>query len=137
MAMYYASSTSGFYSPDINPIIPNDAVEITNDYYQELLEGQSDGKCITANSQGYPLLIDIPLHIIVIPTITMRQARMMLLNEGLLDEVNAAITTDEQKIWWDYSTIVERNHPLVDAVLTALGKTSEDIDQMFIEAAKL
>jgi hypothetical protein len=74
---------------------------------------------------------------VIIPTITMRQARMMLLNEGLLDEVNLAITTDEQKIWWDYSTTVERNHPLVDAVLIALGKTSAEIDTMFIGASQL
>jgi hypothetical protein len=71
---------------------------------------------------------------VVVPTITMRQARMMLLNKGLLDEVNLAITTDEQKIWWDYSSVVERSHPLVDAVLTALGKTSLEIDSMFISA---
>lgn len=74
---------------------------------------------------------------VIIPTITMRQARMMLLNEGLLNQVNLAITTDEQKIWWDYSSVVERSHPLVDAVLTALGKTSLEMDSMFISASLL
>ena len=74
---------------------------------------------------------------IVIPVLTMRQARLALLDAGLLDEVEAAITTPENRIWWDYSTTVERNHPLVDAVLTALGKSPEEIDEMFIEAAKL
>ena len=56
MTMYYASSTGGFYAPDINPIIPDGAVEITDEYYQELLTGQSNGKCITANAEGYPVL---------------------------------------------------------------------------------
>lgn len=65
MTMYYASSTSGFYTPDINPIIPDDAVEITDEYYQELLTGQSDGKCITADAEGYPVLTD---PVIVPPT---------------------------------------------------------------------
>ena len=74
---------------------------------------------------------------IIIPVLTMRQARLALLDAGLLDEVEAAITTPENRIWWDYSTTVERNHPLVDAVLTALGKSPEEIDEMFIEAAKL
>lgn len=73
----------------------------------------------------------------VIPMITMRQARLVLLAHALLDKVESVITTSEARIWWEYSTIVERNHPLVDSVLTALGKTSEDIDQMFIEASKL
>lgn len=78
---------------------------------------------------------DIPL--VVIPTLTMRQARLALLDAGLLDEVEAAITTPSDRIWWDYSTTVERNHPLVDVVLTALGKTETEIDTMFIEAALL
>ena len=79
-----------------------------------------------------------PLPIpVIIPTLTMRQARLALLDAGLLDEVEAAITTPENRIWWDYSTTVERTHPLVDAVLTALGKSPEEIDEMFIEAAKL
>ena len=74
---------------------------------------------------------------VIIPTLTMRQARLSLLGAGLLDEVEAAITTTENRIWWDYSTTVERNHPLVDAVLTALGKTETEINDMFIAAATL
>jgi hypothetical protein len=75
---------------------------------------------------------DIPP--VIIPTLTMRQARLALLGAGLLDEVEAAITTTENRIWWDYSTTVERSHPLVNAVLTALGKTETEMDDMFIEA---
>ena len=78
---------------------------------------------------------DIPPAII--PTLTMRQARLALLGAGLLDEVEAAITTPENRIWWDYSTTVERSHPLVNSVLAALGKTAAEIDSMFIEAALL
>jgi hypothetical protein len=55
--MYYAKSTCGFYTPDINPVIPADAVEITEEYYQSLLEGQSNGLQIVADTQGYPILI--------------------------------------------------------------------------------
>lgn len=58
MTMYYAGSTKGFYTPDINPVIPDDAVEITNEHYQDLLSGQSEGKCITADDEGYPTLTD-------------------------------------------------------------------------------
>lgn len=65
MAIYYASSTGGFYTPYINPIIPDDVVEIAEEYYQELLAGQSNGKCITANAEGYPVLTD---PVIVPPT---------------------------------------------------------------------
>lgn len=74
---------------------------------------------------------------VVIPTLTMRQARLALLNMALLDDVEAAITTTENRIWWDYSTTVERSNPLVISVLTALGKTSAEIDAMFISAAAI
>lgn len=74
---------------------------------------------------------------VIIPTLTMRQARLILLSAGLLDEVEAAITTPEHRIWWDYSTTVERNHPLVISVLTTLGKTSAQIDALFIQASTL
>ena len=74
---------------------------------------------------------------VIIPTLSMRQARLALLKDNLLSTVDSAITTDEQRIWWDYSTTVERSNPLVIQVLTALGKTSEEIDQMFIGASQL
>ena len=74
---------------------------------------------------------------VVIPTLSMRQARLALLSLGLLDEVEAAITTIENRIWWEYSPTVERSNPLVISVLTALGKTSAEIDAMFELAVTL
>ena len=120
--MYYKNTNNQLHfldSAEFEYLLPADCTPITDEEAQAI---QAD---IEANKP------------VVIPTITMRQARMMLLNEGLLDEVNLAITTPEQKIWWDYSTTVERNHPLVNAVLTALGKTETEINDMFIAAALL
>jgi len=55
---FYSASTGGFYTPDINPVMPVDAVEITEEYYQSLLAGQSEGKVIAAGAQGKPVLND-------------------------------------------------------------------------------
>lgn len=59
--MYYAKSTNGFYTRDIHgDNIPADAVEIAEARHAELLDGQSNGKIITSDEQGYPVLVDPP-----------------------------------------------------------------------------
>lgn len=59
--MFYAKSTGGFYCPEIHgDNIPSDAVEITDDDYAAILEGQSAGKRIIVNAEGFPELADPP-----------------------------------------------------------------------------
>ena len=36
------------------------SVTITDEYWQELLDGQSQGKQIVSNEDGYPILVDPP-----------------------------------------------------------------------------
>lgn len=80
-----------------------------------------------------------------VPTIvTMRQARHALLNAGLLDAVDAAISAipDETErrqaqIDWEYATEVRKDWPWVQTLSTALGLTEEQLDQLFIEASGL
>ncbi|EPP4481388.1 tail fiber assembly protein, partial [Salmonella enterica subsp. enterica serovar Montevideo] len=60
--MLYSAGTKGFYSEDINDIIPDDAVEITSEKWMELLQGQRNGKIISSDASGYPVLTDpLPL----------------------------------------------------------------------------
>ena len=57
--MLYSKSTNGFYLVEIHGTnIPGEAVEITNDVYKSLLDGQSQGKTIASDSNGTPILID-------------------------------------------------------------------------------
>lgn len=55
---YYAASTGGFYLTEINKTMPSDAVAITNQYHQELLTGQAQGKLVVPDAAGYPVLKD-------------------------------------------------------------------------------
>jgi hypothetical protein len=74
-------------------------------------------------------------------SVTKRQGRQMLLLAGKLDQVPlliAAIEDDLERglaqIYWDDSQEYERYHPLVITIGGALGL---DLDQMFIDGAKL
>lgn len=55
--MKYSNTTRGFYDITISSNIPNDAVEITYNEWQELLNGQSKGNTISADKDGRPVLI--------------------------------------------------------------------------------
>lgn len=54
---FYSKSTSGFYESNLHTFIPDDAIEITEERWQELLLGQADGKIITTDTEGAPILI--------------------------------------------------------------------------------
>ena len=71
-------------------------------------------------------------------SITPRQARLALLNAGLLDEVDAMLPTNrEWQIEWEYATTIERSSPLISAMATQLNLTDTQIDEMFASAAQL
>ena len=72
-----------------------------------------------------------------ITTVSMRQARLALLQEGELDDVEALITTREQHIWWDFSPNVEKYNPFVIQIKNALGWTDEYLTHLFELAASL
>ncbi len=56
MTMYFSKSTNGFYDSDIHKVFPEDVVEISEEYYRDLLEGQSLGKEISHTSSNQPVL---------------------------------------------------------------------------------
>ena len=59
--MFYSKTTKGFYDDDVNGAkVPDDAVEVPDEYYRELFDGQSQGLVITPNEYGYPVLVPHP-----------------------------------------------------------------------------
>lgn len=75
--------------------------------------------------------------------VTMRQARLALLAAGMLPTVEAAISAlpdpprTAARIEWDYSNEVHRDKPFVQMLGEALGLSAAQLDNLFIEAAKL
>lgn len=54
---FYDKKTNGFYIDGIHEI-PNGSIELTDETYRTLLNGQSSDKQIIANKQGMPVLIE-------------------------------------------------------------------------------
>lgn len=70
-------------------------------------------------------------------SITMRQAKLHLLELGLLDEVESIISSNRSwQIEWSGST-VERVSLLIEVLKNILLLTDDTVDDMFIAASKL
>lgn len=78
-------------------------------------------------------------------SVTARQIRLWLVAHGIsLAAVDSAIDTipdqqtrDSVRVEWEYAPYVERAHPLIGPLASALGLSEADIDQAFREAAAL
>lgn len=71
-------------------------------------------------------------------SITPLQAKLQLLKLGLLDEVEALVTGDRtSQLYWEYASVIERDNEILLMMAEQLGLTSEQVDEMFIEASKL
>ncbi len=70
-------------------------------------------------------------------SITSRQARLVLLQYGLLANVPVAIAAlpspqkEAAQIEWEYATTLERASPLIVGLADALGWPAETVDEMF------
>jgi hypothetical protein len=78
-----------------------------------------------------------------ITSVTMRQARLALLQTGLLANVTSAISAmpgiegDTARIIWEFSNTVERDNPLITQIGAALNLTSAQLDDLFNLASTL
>lgn len=72
-------------------------------------------------------------------SVSMRQARLALNVAGLLTQIDAAVQAADAatQINWEYASAVERTNSLVATVAAGLGLTSDQIDDLFRQAATL
>lgn len=95
-----------------------------------------------AVTDAAPELVAERRRALVPQAVSMRQARLALRDAGKLAAVDAAIDAlpepqrSEARIEWEYSTEVQRLNGFVAALGPALGLSSEQIDALFIAAAR-
>jgi predicted transcriptional regulator len=74
-------------------------------------------------------------------SVTMRQARLALLEAGLLDNVQNTVAGMQgpegaaARIEWEYSSTMVRSQPLITAMAAALKLTDADVDALFLSAS--
>lgn len=143
--MYYAKSTGGFYDRDIHgDRIPEDAVEITKAEHTALLAGQAEGKRIVPDAGGVPVLQEPPPFVAPdVGQVTMRQARLALLESGKLDLVAPAIDQlsepdrTKARIEWEFAQDVRKDWPLIQALAPSIGLDAAALTALFNRAATL
>lgn len=98
--VFFSKAEGGFYSDEIHgDDIPGDAVEITEEQHRYLINGQSQGKTIVGDKNGFPFLEDATSATwSPEPTIArVRDAREVVLNRlaGIAVAAMAASKPDE------------------------------------------
>jgi len=116
---YYKDAVGALYfieSDEFRGLLPGDCQQITDDEASALMP--------SANPH-------VPTYV------TMRQARLALLQQGRLAAVNAAVSAADEatQIEWEFAQGVDRSSPIVEAVSSALGLTPDDLDALFTLAA--
>ena len=80
-----------------------------------------------------------PEPIQVPQVVTIRQAKLALLQAGLLDDVDAAVAQADRatQIEWKYATEVTRSWQTLLTIQAVLGLSEQRVDDLFITAATL
>ena len=78
----------------------------------------------------------------IIPSkVTIRQAKLALLDFGLLDEVDVIFQSpnvpQKTKIEWEYANEIERRWVDASGILSYLGFEKEQVDELFLHASSL
>lgn len=104
-------------------------IDMNNKYYRAIIESG----------------IEIEPYIDPTPTtpnfVSNYQGRAALINQGLFDTVNNYIqnlgTSSLEYQAWEYATNFYRDSPFITSISSALGLTSDQVDQLFIAASNI
>lgn len=135
LSMYYAQITSGVVTAETET---HGAINSP-----DMIQRESLYPSVLGHSYANGVFTPPPPPSLVPTKITMRQARLVLFDAGLLNAVPTAINAlpspakDKAMIEWEYSNDVVRHNGFVSALGPALGLTEEQIDALFIAGAAL
>lgn len=66
LTRFYSQSTGCTYMPTVHDTMPDDAVEISEQVYSDVIANPAPGKVRGHDAQGLPILIDPPVHVLTV-----------------------------------------------------------------------
>ena len=79
-----------------------------------------------------PIVEEIP------QSVTRLQAKLALLDMGMLDAVEVLLNNDRRaKIYWEDAVTLERQNPTLLGMASSLNLTEQDLDNLFLAASKI
>jgi hypothetical protein len=133
--MFYSQATGGFYLLEMHSEeIPADAVEISAEEHSFLIEGQSKGKQIQPDENGYPILVDPPPIPVVERRATAKRAvdtaagnaRARYVSAGQLIEEEYRLALQQTLQWRTAGSPAESVPQAIQNWATAAGITAEE-----------
>lgn len=94
---------------------------------------------VTANLDGTFSVQEYEEDVPVPKEITNFQARAALMAAGLFELVDNAVKQEQGIAFqvWEYANTISRQGSLVNSIASQLGLTSQQLDNLFIEAEKI
>lgn len=146
MTIYFSPSLVEFFSDEYSTELPTDAVKISDEHHEwawgkisqgEIFNGMSEDGLLTFTSPEEP-----PRH--VPQQVTNAQGAAALIQAGLwqsiLDYVDGMQDATEKalaEVALHRTTHWMRTSPFLNNAATALGLSSEDLDNLFIQASEI
>lgn len=134
----------GWYDDEIHQTIPLPKVQVTVEQWETAIKDNHN----KINADGSSEIFDFRTQIEIEQdlernkpkVVSMRQARLALLNANLLDSITNAINngTDEaMKIEWEYAVELRRDWNSLILLSKSLGLTDANLDALFLSASQL
>jgi len=133
----------GFYSEDIHDVIPEEAIEITDEQWMECLENQGHRKIIDGQVVGYTPPPPEPVNMLLVPLKPYQfwgVTRAYGFEQPIKDFVDAIPDSVQRGIasaMLEFSLEFRRDHPLIEQARQAIGMTDEQLDQLWITAHQI
>lgn len=120
---YSYTLTNNALAADAQPVIRSDGAVIPNDPHNA--DWQACLAWLAAGNTPNPA----PAAPAPAPSCTALQFRLAINQMGLRSQVDTYVAQAGQDVkdWWEYSTEIHADHPLLLQAATALGKTQADI----------